>query len=70
MSIPQVSWPKYGESMEYIFYRNWQIYSIEIRTLFLSTYFIEIPQNNIKYKLKKRKLKTYQNVFDLITEIE
>ena len=69
MSIPQVSWPKYGDSKEYTFYRNWQIYSIEIHTMFLSTYFIEIPQKNTKYKLKK-KFRTYQNVFDLITEIE
>ena len=45
-----------------------EIYSIEIHTLFLSTYFIEIPQNTTKYKLKKSR--TYQNVFDLITEIE
>ena len=67
MSVPQVSWPKYVESKEY---KNWQIYFIEIHTVFLSTYFIEIPQNNTKYKLKKRKLKTYQNVFDLITQIE
>ena len=56
MSIPQVSWPKYGESKEYTFYRNSQIYSIEIHTEFLSTYFIEIPQNNTKYKLKKEKI--------------
>ena len=70
MSIPQVRWPKYGESKEYTFYRNWQIYSIEIHTVFLSPYVIEIPQNNTKYKLKKKKLKTYQSVFDLITEIE
>ena len=57
MSIPQVNRPKYGESKKYTFYRNWQIYSIEIHTVFLSTYFIEVPQNNTKYKLKKKKIK-------------
>ena len=57
MSIPQVSWPKYGESKEYTFYRNWQIYSIKIHTVFLSTYFIEIRQYNTKYKLKRKKIK-------------
>ena len=50
MSIPQVSWPKYGESKEYAFYRNWQIYSIEIHTIFLATNLIEIPPNNTKYR--------------------